>query len=104
MWVGGVEVFCDETAYGKPPESKTFFNYAAGCRQRVDGRYDGYVPGLACFGHGGPKKEEVLNLCEFCSREFATCQSAPKFGCGRGNDNVFECGSFALKEATDEPT
>ncbi len=41
MWQGGVPAdFCDDPAFGRPEE-----------RQR---RYEGYVPGLACYGHGGP--------------------------------------------------
>jgi len=27
---------------------------------RADGKYDGYVPGLACHGHGGPSLQEFL--------------------------------------------
>jgi len=39
MWRRGMPAgFCDEPAYGS----------------RVDNRYDGYVPGLACPRHGGP--------------------------------------------------
>lgn len=43
MWQGGCPAgFCDEVAYGKPTK---------------DGKrwYAGYVPGLACPTHGGPR-------------------------------------------------
>jgi len=44
MWMGGLPAgFCDEPAYGKP-EGR--FN-----------AYDGYVPSLACFSHGGPENK-----------------------------------------------
>lgn len=45
MWRNGLPAgFCNELAYGEPtPEGKL--------------RYTGYVPGLACFGHGGPKNK-----------------------------------------------
>ena len=56
MWMMGVPAgFCDEPAYGVPPPSKRYMNYCANEMQREDGRYDGYVPGLACPGHGGPR-------------------------------------------------
>lgn len=42
MWIAGLPAgFCDGAAYGEP-EGR--FN-----------SYDGYVPGLACYSHGGPK-------------------------------------------------
>jgi len=42
MWLRGAPAgFCNEIAYG-PPEGRK------GC-------YQGYVPGLACYAHGGPK-------------------------------------------------
>lgn len=45
MWRFGLPAgFCDEPAYGKPTK---------------EGRqlYSGYVPYLACPGHGGPAKD-----------------------------------------------
>lgn len=57
MWIQGMPAgFCDEPAYGERPPSKTFMNYAFGEMQREDGRYNGYVPALACPCHGGPGK------------------------------------------------
>ena len=43
MWCSGMPSgFCNEPAYGKRTEEGK-------------ARYDGYVTGLACYGHGGPK-------------------------------------------------
>ncbi len=56
MWMNGCPAgFCDEPAYGERPEGETFRNRSGEIR-RLDGKYDGYVPGLACPGHGGPSK------------------------------------------------
>lgn len=55
MWNGGLpDGFCDKPAYGFPTPSKLFRNGFTGRMQREDGRYDGYVPFLACEAHGGP--------------------------------------------------
>lgn len=55
MWMNGMPAgFCDEPAYGEPTPCKTFRD-AYGKLRRTDGRYAGYVPYLACPGHGGPK-------------------------------------------------
>ena len=55
MWCRGLPAgFCDETAYGKPTPCATYRNALTGATERVDGKYSGYVPGLACPGHGGP--------------------------------------------------
>lgn len=57
MWqLGAPAGFCDEPAYGVRPPSATYRNGWTGELKRMDGRYDGYVPGLACPGHGGPPK------------------------------------------------
>lgn len=59
MWWGGLPMgTCDAVAYGCRPPSKTWWNYAANERMREDGRYNGYVPGLACQKHGGPGPTE----------------------------------------------
>jgi len=56
MWSGGCpDGFCDKPAYGRPPPSARIWNVGQGRYTRIDGRYDGYVPGLACVGHGGPE-------------------------------------------------
>lgn len=55
MWsMGGPAGFCDRPAYGKRPEGKTHVRWD-GFEWRNDGLYPGYVPGLACPIHGGPK-------------------------------------------------
>ena len=57
MWMGGLPAgFCDKPAYGKRVEPSYYFRDGwTGRRHRSDGRYDGYVPGLACVAHGGPE-------------------------------------------------
>ena len=89
---------CGELAYSERPESEVYMNYCSGRMQRKDGRYAGYVPGLACPVHGGEKREKVLNLCSFCSKCIADCDGNPKFGTGYGNDNVYECDSVEYKD------
>lgn len=55
MWVGGCPAgFCDNMAYGERPPGETWRNAHSGELMRLDGRYNGYVPGLACPIHGGP--------------------------------------------------
>lgn len=59
MWQCGCPAgFCDEPAYGERPAGKQFRDAYTGELKRLDGRYNGYVPGLACPGHGGPTKRE----------------------------------------------
>lgn len=56
MWQYGCPAgFCDEPAYGKPMPCATFRVAYSGEIMRFDGKYNGYVPGLACENHGGPK-------------------------------------------------
>ncbi len=56
MWMhGGPAGFCDKPAYGERPHSPERMNYCSGNMQRDDNRYNGYVPALACPGHGGPR-------------------------------------------------
>jgi len=56
MWRNGLPAgFCDEVAYGPPIKCKMYRDYT-GRLCREDGRYNGYVPGLACPSHGGPKE------------------------------------------------
>ena len=60
MWMNGCPAgFCDEPAYGHRPECQTFRAAYTGEIIRMDGKYNGYVPGLACVNHGGPKRVEV---------------------------------------------
>lgn len=54
MWCNGMPAgFCDEPAYGNRPEGRSYVD-ASGRRCRLDGRYAGYMSGLACPSHGGP--------------------------------------------------
>lgn len=94
MWRGGMPAgFCDNEAYGKRPKGERY-RTNTGEMQRFDGKYDGYVPALACPTHGGPEKKQALNLCNFCGNDFSGCKSNPIFGTGLGNDNVYECDMF----------
>lgn len=55
MWGGGTPAgFCDCPAFGERPQAVTHRRYD-GFEWRDDGRYAGFVPGLACPMHGGPK-------------------------------------------------
>ena len=56
MWCNGLPGgFCDKPAYGFPSKCATWRD-RYGRLHRTDGKYNGYVPGLACVGHGGPNK------------------------------------------------
>lgn len=80
MWCGGCPSgFCDEEAYGKPPLSDRFYSHAHGRTVRRDGRYDGYVPGLACYGHGGPRVRTFKDGDAWCAVV------------GKGFTNIQEC-------------
>ncbi len=58
MWRDGIpDGFCDRPAFGKPPETE-WIRASDNRLVRADGRYSGYVPFLACPGHGGPEKGE----------------------------------------------
>ena len=62
MWLGGCPAgTCESKAYGERPASRMWMNYSAGRMMREDLRYDGYVPGLACQFHGGPKAPKVAD-------------------------------------------
>lgn len=54
MWVGGLPAgFCDKPAFGEYIDGDRFpGGYYQG--KRMDNRFDGYVPGLACPAHCGP--------------------------------------------------
>lgn len=47
--------FCGEPAYGKRPPCEQYYCHATQRMKRVDGRYNGHVPDLACPKHGGPE-------------------------------------------------
>ena len=59
MWCNSVPAgFCDEPSYGKRPTCPMYRDGWTGRLRRTDGKYDGYVPALACPGHGGPSAPE----------------------------------------------
>jgi hypothetical protein len=64
---GGEAGFCDEPAYGKPPESPRYYSYATMSYHRDDGRYSRYVPGLACVNHGGPPSRVFMDGDAWCA-------------------------------------
>ena len=82
MWAGGVPAgFCDRPAFGDPipcTEGR-IFNTGTMRMQRVDGRYDGFVPGLACPSHGGPRTRVFIDGNQYCavSRDFTNLQESP---------------------------
>ena len=54
-WMGGCPSgFCDQPVYGERPPSRQWQNAWSGEWHREDGKYNGYIPGLACEAHGGP--------------------------------------------------
>lgn len=58
MWSGGgvPAGFCDRPAFGEPTPCGTYRD-GDGKVRREDGKYAGYVPGLACTVHGGPERK-----------------------------------------------
>lgn len=96
MWCGGMPSgFCDKPAYSNHKGGEYFTHPTTGERTYLNGAYNGYVPALACPAHGGLTKEEAVNLCGNCTKHIAECDGEPKFGTGKGNDNVFECKQFS---------
>ena len=68
MWGGGCPSgFCDDLAYGERPDCKTWRDAWTGEERRHDGKYNGYVPSLACPGHGGPKTRVFLDGNSWCA-------------------------------------
>lgn len=51
---GGPDGFCDKDAFGKYVPGPMFRDGWTGRLRRVDFKWDGYCPGLACPDHGGP--------------------------------------------------
>lgn len=67
MWqMGCPSGFCDAPAYGKRPPGREFRNAWTGELIRMDGKYNGFVPGLACEGHGGPPPRHLGDPCMYC--------------------------------------
>lgn len=67
MWMGGCpDGFCNKPAYGERPPGRTWRDAYTGERHRFDGRYNGYIPGLACEAHGGPPPRHFGDPCVHC--------------------------------------
>jgi hypothetical protein len=81
MWQMGMECFCDEPAYGvRPPNTEgSWTNAYTGEVMRHDGRYNGYVPGLACYAHGGPRARVFKDGVMYCAvyKDFVNVQESP---------------------------
>ena len=74
--------FCDHIAFGKPMPCDRYRNAHTGRLYRADGKYSGYVPFLACYGHGGPKHNQSIPPGE--PHHFGD----PCIYCGTPHDNV----------------
>lgn len=78
MWMNGCPAdFCDKPAYGPPVPGREFRNAWTGEMQRIDGRYNGYVPGLACVAHGGPEPNHFGDPCVHCNTPHDEVQRGP---------------------------
>lgn len=71
--------FCDRPAYGERPEGRTWEDPYTGQIRRYDLKYAGYVPGLACPCHGGPKERVFMDGDAFCAvgPDFVNLQESP---------------------------
>lgn len=68
MWMGGCPAgFCDKPAFGERPQCREFRDPYTGELFRQDGRYNGFVPGLACPSHGGPKVRVFKDGSAWCA-------------------------------------
>lgn len=68
MWQMGVPAgFCNRPAYGNPTPSGRWRNAYTGELVRNDGRYNGYVPALACPLHGGPRVRTFKDGDKWCA-------------------------------------
>lgn len=79
MWSGGCPAgFCDEPAYGNrlPTKIRTRWD---GVELADDGGYAGYVPALACPGHGGPRSRVFKDGNAWCAvyPDFINLQESP---------------------------
>lgn len=80
MWMEGCPAgFCDRPAYGERPQCHEYRNAYTGERMRLDGRYNGYVPGLACEAHGGPSERVFRDGNMWCAvkPDFEDIQVSP---------------------------
>ncbi len=79
MWCCGMPAgFCDEPAYGKRVPTK-WYRDANGRVFPADGRYEGYVPALACPSHGGPVSRVFMDGDQWCAvyPDFINIQESP---------------------------
>jgi hypothetical protein len=79
MWCNGMPAdFCDQPAYGERPPGRTYRRWD-GHEWRADGLYSGYVPGLACPMHGGPKVRTFMDGNAWCAvgPDFINLQESP---------------------------
>lgn len=79
MWSGGCPAgFCDQPAFGNfiPGEQ---FRDGQGEMRRYDGKYNGYVPGLACVRHSGPAERVFMDGNAWCAvlPDFIDLQASP---------------------------
>ena len=88
MWQMGMECFCDAPAYGKRPPCREYFNHGAGEWQRLDLKYNGYVPGLACEAHGGPAPTHFGDPCVHCGIPHDEVPVGPCSGLRNASRNV----------------
>lgn len=64
MWCNGVQDgFCDNPAFGEREGNQ--FRY--GTVVTGQGWVPGFVPGLACYSHGGPKSRVYLDGDKWCA-------------------------------------
>jgi hypothetical protein len=77
FFMGGPAGFCDCPAYGERPHSKMYWNAGLGRYSRWDGKYDGYVPGLACVAHGGPDPTHFGDPCVHCGTPHDQVEPGP---------------------------
>lgn len=81
MWMCGCPAgFCDKPAYGKYVPGPMFRDWWTGEIRRFDGKYSGYVPGLACEMHGGPPPRHFGDPCIYCG---IAHDDVPKGPCSR---------------------
>lgn len=101
MWqMGGPAGFCDEPAYGERPPGKMYRNAWTGEEMRLDGRYNGYVPGLACHGHGGPEFRTFVDGNTWCAvkQDFVNLQESRA---GFGSTRQEAIANFASDKGTE---
>ncbi len=80
MWAGGCPAgFCDRDAYGTRPPCGEWHNIHTNEMMRLDGKYNGYVPGLACPIHGGPDTRVFMDGDKWCAvrPDFVNLQESP---------------------------